>query len=56
MFKKILFATTASPTCDDAARVAFDLAKKYNATLYAFHVFGIPTRGASPLIYDFRTG
>ncbi len=56
MFKKILFATTASPTCDDAAKVAFDLAKKYNATIYAFHVFGIPTRGASPFIYDFRTG
>ena len=56
MFNKILFATTASPTCDDAARVAFDLAKKYNATLHAFHVFGIPTRGASPFVVDFRTG
>ena len=56
MFKKILFATTASPTCDDAAKVAFDLAKKYNATLFAFHVFGIPTHGASPFVVDFRTG
>jgi len=56
MFKKILFATTASPTCDDAAKVAFDLAKKYNSTLFAFHVFGIPTRGASPFVVDMRTG
>ena len=56
MFKKILFATTASPTCDNAARVAFDLAKKYASTLYTFHVFGIPTHGASPFIVDVRTG
>ncbi len=28
MFKKILFATTASSTCDAAANIAFDLAKK----------------------------
>jgi nucleotide-binding universal stress UspA family protein len=56
MFNKILFATTASPTCDDAANVAFDLAKKYNSTLYAFHVFGIPTHGSSPFITDVRTG
>ncbi len=56
MFKKILFATTASPTCDDAAKVAFDLAKKYDSTLLIFHVFGIPTRGASPFVVDIRTG
>jgi nucleotide-binding universal stress UspA family protein len=56
MFKKILFATTASPTCDDAAKVAFDLAKKYGSTIYAHHVFGIPTRGASPFVTDVRTG
>jgi nucleotide-binding universal stress UspA family protein len=56
MFKKILFATTASPTCDDAAKVAFDLAKKYESTLYTFHVFGIPSHGASPFITDIRTG
>lgn len=56
MFKKILFATTASPTCDDAAKIAFDLAKKYESTLYTFHVFGIPSRGASPFITDTRTG
>jgi nucleotide-binding universal stress UspA family protein len=56
MFKKILFATTASPTCDAAAKVAFDLAGQYNAELFIFHVFGIPTRGASPFITDVRTG
>ncbi|MCF8068565.1 MAG: universal stress protein [Desulfobacterales bacterium] len=56
MFKKILFATTASPTCDDAAKVAFELAKRYKAKLCAFHVFGIPTHGASPFVVDVRTG
>ena len=38
MFEKILFATTASPTCDPAANVAFDLAKKYKAKLHILHV------------------
>ncbi|RJQ73319.1 MAG: universal stress protein [Desulfobacteraceae bacterium] len=56
MFKKILFATTASPTCDPAATVAFDLARKYNARLFVFHVFGIPSRGAGYFITDVRTG
>ncbi len=56
MFKRILFATTSSPTCDHAARVAFDLAKKYDAEIFVFHVFGIPTRGASPFITDVRSG
>ena len=37
MFKKILFATTASPTCDNAAHVAFDLANKYKSDLFVFH-------------------
>ncbi|MBW1852448.1 MAG: universal stress protein [Deltaproteobacteria bacterium] len=56
MFKKILFATTASPACDDAARVAFDMAKRYNAELTVFHVLGIPSRGFSQYIVDVRTG
>lgn len=56
MFSKILFATTGTPTCDHAAHVAFDLAKKYNSKLYLFHVFGRPTRGFSPLVIDSRTG
>ena len=29
MFGKILLATTASPTCDNATKVAFELAEKY---------------------------
>lgn len=56
MFARILFATNASPTCDDAARVAFDLAKKYQSKLYLFHIMGLPTRGFSPFIQDVRTG
>ncbi len=56
MFKKILFATTASPTCDNAAKVAFDLELKWDAKLYVFHVLGIPSRGYSPFVTDVRTG
>ena len=56
MFEKILFATTASPTCDPAANVAFDLTEKYNAELKVFHVYGVTTRGYSPYVVDVRTG
>ncbi|MDX9787185.1 MAG: universal stress protein [Desulfobacterales bacterium] len=56
MFKKILFATTASPTCDHAAKVAFDLANKYGSQLYVFHAYGIPTRGFGAFSTDIRTG
>ena len=56
MFEKILFATTASPACDNAAKVAFDLELKWDAKLYLFHVLGIPSRGYSPYITDVRTG
>jgi nucleotide-binding universal stress UspA family protein len=56
MFKKILFATTASPVCDNAAKVAFDLELKWDAELIIFHVFGVPSRGFSPFITDVRTG
>ena len=56
MFKKILFATTASPVCDDAAKVAFDLELKWDAQLLVFHVLGIPSRGFSPFVTDVRTG
>ena len=56
MFTKILFATTASPTCDNAAKVAFDLELKWEAQLTVFHVLGIPTRGYSPFVTDVRTG
>jgi nucleotide-binding universal stress UspA family protein len=56
MFKKILFATTSSDVCNDAADVAFELAKKYNAKLYIFHVLGFPTRGFGAFVVDFKTG
>lgn len=56
MFKKILFATSASPACDDAARVAFDLAQRYKAKVITFHVLGVPTRAFSRLVVDVRTG
>jgi nucleotide-binding universal stress UspA family protein len=56
MFDKILFATTASPICKDAADVALDLAKKYNSQLTIFHVFGLPTHGFSQLAVDLKTG
>ena len=56
MFKKILFPTTGAPSCDDAARVAFDMAKRYEAELIVFHVIGLPSRGYSQEVEDFRTG
>jgi nucleotide-binding universal stress UspA family protein len=56
MFKKLLFATTASPTCDNAAKVAFDLELKWDATLFVFHVLGVPSRGFSSFVTDVRTG
>jgi nucleotide-binding universal stress UspA family protein len=56
MFKKLLFATTASPTCDNAAKVAFDLELKWDAKLIILHVLGVPTRGFSPFVTDARTG
>ncbi len=55
-YEKILFATTASPTCDNAAKVAFDMAAKYEAELVVFHVLGIPSRGFSTQVQDIRTG
>ena len=56
MFKKILFATTASPACDNAAKVAFDLEMKWDAALCVFHVLGVPSRGYSSFVTDVRTG
>lgn len=55
-YNKILFATTASPTCDNAAKVAFDMAAKYEAELVVFHVLGVPTRGFSTQVQDVKTG
>lgn len=55
MFKKILFATTASPVCDAAAKIAFELAEKYKSELVLFHVFGVPSHGGSFTMTDYLT-
>jgi nucleotide-binding universal stress UspA family protein len=56
MYKKILFATTGTPSCDAAARVAFDMAKRYNTELFTINVFGIPSRSFSQILIDIKTG
>lgn len=56
MFTQILFATSASEASDHAARVAFDLARRYDARLCLFHVLGVPTRGFSQVVLDVKTG
>ncbi|MBU2645287.1 universal stress protein [bacterium] len=56
MFKKILFATTVTPDCEDAACYAFDMAMKYNAKLFLFHVCGTPSHGYSHYVIDVKTG
>ena len=56
MFKKLLFATTASPVCDNAAKVAFDLEMKWEAKLFILHVLGAPGRSFSLHFTDVRTG
>lgn len=56
MFEKILFATSGTPACDHAARVAFETAQKYGSRLVVFHVLGVPTRGYSQIVVDIRTG
>lgn len=56
MFKKLLFATTASPGCDNAAKVAFDLEMKWEAKLLILHVLGVPGRSFSLQFTDVRTG
>ena len=55
MFKKILFATSATKVSDHAARVAFNMAERYNASLDLFHVLGVPTRGYSQEVMDVKT-
>ena len=56
MFKKLLFATSASPACDNAAKVAFDLEMKWEAKLFILHVLGVPGRSFSLQFTDVRTG
>lgn len=55
MFKKILFATSATEASDHAARVAFNLARNYKSHLSIFHVLGVPTRGFSHIVLDVKT-
>jgi nucleotide-binding universal stress UspA family protein len=56
MFEQILFATSATPACDPAARVAFNLAQRHGGRLALLHVLGVPTRGFSQEVLDVRTG
>ncbi len=55
MFKKILFATSATSVSDHAARVAFNIAKNFGSKLCLFHVLGVPTRGYSQVVVDVKT-
>ena len=55
MFKKILFATSATEASDHAARVAFNMARNYKAHISIFHVLGVPTRGFSHVVLDVKT-
>jgi len=55
MFKKILFATSATEASDHAARVAFSMARNYQAHITIFHVLGVPTRGFSQVVLDVKT-
>lgn len=55
MFKKILFATSATEASDHAARVAFNMAATLKAHLNLFHVLGVPTRGFSQVVFDVKT-
>jgi len=56
MFKKILLATSGAPSTFGAARVAFDMAKRYGAEVVVFNVMGVPTKAYSQLVNDVRTG
>lgn len=55
MFKNILFATSATEPCDYAARVAFDMCRRYDSHLHLFHVLGVPTRGYSQVVIDVKS-
>ena len=48
MFKKILLATTASPNCDNATKMAFDMQLKWGAKLIVLHVFGVYRSNYTP--------
>jgi len=56
MFQNILLATSATKACDHAARVAFELAARFQSHVCIFHVLGVPSRGFSQMVVDVRTG
>lgn len=56
MFQTILFATSATDVCDHAARVAFEMARRYGAELTLLHIIGVPSRGYSQMVRDVKTG
>ena len=55
MFKKILFASTVSEACNQAAIMAFHMTRFFNADLDIFHVLGLPTRAYSQVVIDVKT-
>jgi len=55
MFKKILFATSATEASEHAARVAFNMARIYQVHPSILHVLGVPTRGFSQVVRDVKT-
>lgn len=52
MFKKILFATDASPVCDIAAKTAFELSEKYGSELILLHIDTDFSQGTCPFVPD----
>ncbi|WP_299979322.1 universal stress protein [Desulfobacula sp.] len=52
MFKKILFATDASPVCEIAAKTAFELSEKYGSKLILLHVDTDFSQGTCPFVSD----
>ena len=55
MFEKILLATTASPNCDNAAKMAFDMQLKWETKLIILHVFGVHRSNYTPFGKKSRT-
>ncbi len=53
MFKKLLFATTASPVCDNAAKVAFDLELDQNGRAYVLSGDGCNQKRIIHLTYNY---
>ncbi|MCD4721928.1 MAG: universal stress protein [Desulfobacula sp.] len=52
MFKKILFATDATPVCEIAAKTAFELSEKYGSELILVHVVADFFQGTCPFVPD----